>query len=206
MPTFCHSCGNAIQPNQNFCNKCGQQSGQLPPQQNPKHTEPLNQSDPSYGWMNEQSHPPQHPLQRAPQNVPQQQAQPYQTAAKKCPFCAETINADAIKCRFCGEIVDITRRQNQPQMPIINQNVNVAVPVNQMAAPYYPQQKLWSPGVAALLSFIIPGLGQLYKGQIGTGILWFVVVIIGYALFVVPGLILHIICIVTAANGSPYQR
>jgi hypothetical protein len=43
----------------------------------------------------------------------------------------------------------------------------------------------------------------MYKGQVGSGRVWLLVVIIGYAAFVVPGLILHLICIFSAASGDP---
>jgi TM2 domain-containing membrane protein YozV len=61
----------------------------------------------------------------------------------------------------------------------------------------------WSPGIAAVLSLVIPGAGQMYKGNVGGGLLWLVVVIAGYMAFVIPGLVLHLICIVTAASGDP---
>lgn len=58
-----------------------------------------------------------------------------------------------------------------------------------------------NPAIALLLSLIIPGLGQLYKGQALAGAMWFVLVIIGYCFLIVPGLILHAICCIAAAIG-----
>jgi TM2 domain-containing membrane protein YozV len=62
----------------------------------------------------------------------------------------------------------------------------------------------WSPGLAAVLSFLLPGLGQVYKGQIINGIVWFFLVGFGYLALVLPGLLLHFFCIVGAASGNPW--
>ena len=101
---------------------------------------------------------------------------------KKCPFCAEEINDDAIKCHFCGEFLTNS----------VSDRINASAGV----------QQTWSPGVAALLSFLIPGAGQLYKGNVGGGILCVVAVAVGYILFVIQGIILHVICIVNAASSD----
>jgi len=59
-----------------------------------------------------------------------------------------------------------------------------------------------SPVVAAVLSFLIPGLGQMYRGDVATGFGWLIVTLIGYVLLIVPGLVLHIWCIVSAARPA----
>ena len=61
--------------------------------------------------------------------------------------------------------------------------------------------KRWSPFIAMCLS-IVPGLGQLYKGQLLRGLLWFLATAIGYSL-IIPGPILHVICAFNAATSEP---
>ena len=53
--------------------------------------------------------------------------------------------------------------------------------------------------VGGLLSFLCPGLGQLCNGKILSAALWFIFVVLGYFL-IIPGIILHILCIVHATK------
>lgn len=64
-------------------------------------------------------------------------------------------------------------------------------------------EQRWNPIIAGLLSAFIPGLGQLYKSQLLIGIVWFIAVGLGYVLFIFPGVILHVLCIIFAAIGKP---
>ncbi len=56
-------------------------------------------------------------------------------------------------------------------------------------------------GLPALLSFFIPGLGQLVKGQVGKGVIIFIGTAIGLALLVIPGIIIWIWQIIDAYNN-----
>ncbi|MCC6425116.1 MAG: hypothetical protein IT447_16705 [Phycisphaerales bacterium] len=83
-----------------------------------------------------------------------------------------------------------------PQLPYAQ-----PVYIMQQAAP----QQLWNPGVAAMLSFLIPGAGQMYKGQVLNGLVWFAMVVVGYFLCF-PGIILHLLCVGGAAMGDSMKR
>lgn len=64
----------------------------------------------------------------------------------------------------------------------------------------------FNPAIAALLSFILPGAGQIYQGKIFAGLLWFTFTIGAYLLFIFLGIILHIICILNAAMANPHPK
>jgi hypothetical protein len=55
---------------------------------------------------------------------------------------------------------------------------------------------------AAILSLIVPGAGQLYCGRPLTAIAWFALVTMGYLLLVIPGVMLHMLCIASAAAAA----
>ncbi len=105
---------------------------------------------------------------------------------KRCLFCAEAIADAARKCKHFSEFLDGGQRPR-------------AVAYQQASTPK------WSPGVAAVLSLVILGAGQMYKGQVTRGLIWLVIVLIGYAAFVVPGLASHFVCILGAASGNPMK-
>lgn len=108
-----------------------------------------------------------------------------------CPECGKQVSSAAASCPTCGHPISVTPSlAPAPAPPPIQVNVPVAK---------------WSKGVAAVLSLIIPGAGQMYKGQVANGLVWLVCVVVGYVMFVVPGLILHLLCVVGAASGDPYK-
>ena len=59
---------------------------------------------------------------------------------------------------------------------------------------------------AAVLSMIVPGAGQLYAGRPLSAIMWFMVVTIGYLLLIVPGVLLHVLCVASAASAAHRWR
>jgi len=106
-------------------------------------------------------------------------------ATRNCPYCAEQIASEAVKCKHCGEFLVPKLRDRERRADYGNRK--------------------WSPGVAALLSLIIPGAGQIYREHILSGLLWLLLVPIGYFFLVCPGVILHLLCIVFAASGDPFE-
>ena len=58
------------------------------------------------------------------------------------------------------------------------------------------------PILAGVLSFLVPGLGQIYIGKTSRGIMWFIGFVLGYVCFIIPGLIIWILCIWDANNET----
>jgi TM2 domain-containing membrane protein YozV/RNA polymerase subunit RPABC4/transcription elongation factor Spt4 len=129
--------------------------------------------------------------------------------AKACQFCGEMVRASAVKCRFCGSdlggaalleaagavpgpaaaraaagniVLNASPAggvREQPSIVIQNVQSSTANPV---------PLALKSPGLAAVLSFFVTGLGQFYNGDIVKGLVLIVVQMVNVALmFVVVG-------------------
>jgi len=107
---------------------------------------------------------------------------------RPCPFCGEQIRSVARKCKHCGEYLDPALRGSRALVPAVDLRPVARAQLN--------------PGTAAVLSFLFPGAGQIYAGRIGAGVGWMLATAVGYMALVVPGLILHFFCIVSAARSA----
>lgn len=55
-------------------------------------------------------------------------------------------------------------------------------------------------GTAAVLSVLIPGMGHLYCGKFLQSIFMFFVTMVGYAFFIIPGILMHLLVICDASR------
>ena len=61
-----------------------------------------------------------------------------------------------------------------------------------------------SPGIAAVLSVVVPGLGQVYSGRLLAGALWFLGTCFAYSAVLLPGFLVHGFCVWSAYKGAIY--
>jgi hypothetical protein len=122
----------------------------------------------------------------------------------RCRFCNEVILIGAKKCKHCHEYLDDALREIQnlkqpggmhhppPQTALAPQPTPQPVQIQQWTNTNATQ--------AALLSFFVPGLGQMCSGRVPAGLLWMMFTCLGYVCFIVPGIVLHILCVINAAR------
>jgi TM2 domain-containing membrane protein YozV len=68
-----------------------------------------------------------------------------------------------------------------------------------------PPQRRWRKGTAGLLSLVIPGAGQIYKGQPINGLVWLAFTVFMYGFLIPVGLLAHLFCIVGASSGDEFK-
>ena len=63
-----------------------------------------------------------------------------------------------------------------------------------------------SPGIAAVLSVLLPGLGQVYTGRLVAGAVWFLATSFFYWAVLLPGFLAHAFCVWSAYRGAKDWR
>lgn len=122
----------------------------------------------------------------------------------RCPFCSEVILVGAKKCKHCHEFLDFALRDIQSlRQPGAAHAPPPPTSLAPLPRPEPVQIQQWTSTnatQAALLSFFVPGLGQMCSGRVPAGLLWMMFTCLGYVCFIVPGIVLHILCVINAAR------
>ena len=115
-------------------------------------------------------------------------------STKVCPNCGATIPADAVFCPNCGAKLAPTPVPAQPVPPPAPTPQPAYQPGSQPAPQAVQPVNKKEPILALILSFIIPGLGQIYVGNVKKGIIFLIIAVI---LYIFTGLIGIIFAIYT---------
>jgi TM2 domain-containing membrane protein YozV len=59
-----------------------------------------------------------------------------------------------------------------------------------------------SPGISAVLSVLIHGLGQVYCGRLFAGAVWFLATAASYSMILLPGFLIHALCVWSAYHSA----
>lgn len=115
-----------------------------------------------------------------------------------CSRCRSKNPDGTTNCQGCGKVLRPRPRPiPSPRIPEYDERYP------EYESPGYPrantlQSELKNPGIAAVLSFLIVGLGQVYNGEIGKGIVLILIyfialgtILIGIGIFLVPVLWLY---------------
>lgn len=94
-----------------------------------------------------------------------------------------------------SQMIDVAlsqRNASQPTHVVVQTNVHL--------------HQTSSRGVAMLFNIFWPGMGQIYQGRAFTGLFFMIATPIGYLMLIIPGMVMHLICILDSAFFSPRVR
>ncbi len=109
----------------------------------------------------------------------------------QCPNCGAGLRPGAPRCVKCGSIA---------ADPVAPAGAPSAAGAQPQVVYVAPRAEPRNPAVAAVLSLVVPGLGQLYNGQLAKGIVFFVVACPLW--FLCIGFLVHVVAAVEAYNTA----
>jgi TM2 domain-containing membrane protein YozV len=92
-----------------------------------------------------------------------------------CPFCRTEVLLD---CQVSGQMVSCPTCNGEFRMPYLQATPLISTPT--FVSPTFARSNQFvsppkNPGVSAVLSFLFLGLGQIYNGQIGKAIMFWLI-------------------------------